>query len=703
MNTFQTEFPAADTTATATASPTASQATPPTADPQSLHTRSDARPATPHEVLLAVSNISLIYDDAHDKSDYALKNVTLQLYAGERLCILGANGSGKSTLASVLCGLLAPDAGSVQLLGEQVFREGQIDLDAYRRARRGIGLVFQNPGDQIVTSVVAEDIAFGPENLGVPSGEIAQRVERELHRVALDAYATADPRRLSGGQQQRVAIAGALAMEPRAIIFDEPGALLDVRGRRSILHVMDRLRTAGVAVAHITHYMEEALGADRVVVLDHGHIALEGTPAEVFSKESNLAQLGLEWPFAARLARKLRENGLPLPWVSTDEELLLELQKLASARKAQVSTTKTRTAKQPLATSENESATVEKQHATAEQQTPASKPTTAVQQQLKSEQTTVTVPTHATPVLAAEKVSFSYSADHKALDGVSLSIPAGAWVSIVGQTGSGKSTLLRLLCALELPDEGRVLIDGHATAGESHVTAGESRDTSGRFGKFRRNRRGRVWRAQLRSRVGYVMQRPERQLFATTVEEDVAFGPRNQQLSAADVQVRVDEALRICGLLDKRKASPFELSGGEQRLCAIAGVLACKPKALVLDEPTAGLDPQGRHELHRLLVELHQQGVTIVEVTHSMNAAALSEQVFVLNQSKLLAAGKPRAIYSRTHKEKLQSVGLGLPHALQWTYNLEDAGLVARDELGQPLSLDELVDAVVAHFAKREA
>lgn len=697
MNTSQTESPAADTTATATASPTASQATPPTADPQRLHTRSDARPATPHEVLLAVSNISLIYDDAHDKSDYALRDVTLQLHAGERLCILGANGSGKSTLASVLCGLLAPDAGSVQLLGEQVFREGQIDLDAYRRARRGIGLVFQNPGDQIVTSVVEEDIAFGPENLGVPSSEIAQRVQRELHRVALDAYATADPRRLSGGQQQRVAIAGALAMEPRAIIFDEPGALLDVRGRRSILHVMDRLRTAGVAVAHITHYMEEALGADRVVVLDHGHIALEGTPAEVFSKESNLAQLGLEWPFAARLARKLRENGLSLPWVSTDEELLLELQKLASAGKAHVSTARIRTAEQPLATSENESATAEKQHATAKQ--PCAP---AEQQQLKSEQTTASTPTHTTPVLAAENVSFSYSANHKALDGVSLSIPAGAWVSIVGQTGSGKSTLLRLLCALELPDEGRVLIDGHATAGESHATAGESNATAGMFGKFRRNRRGRAWRARLRSHVGYVMQRPERQLFATTVEEDVAFGPRNQQLSAADVQSRVDEALRICGLLDKREASPFELSGGEQRLCAIAGVLACKPKALVLDEPTAGLDPQGRRELHRLLVELHQQGVTIVEVTHSMNAAALSEQVFVLNQSKLLATGKPRAIYSRTHKEKLKSVGLGLPHALQCAYNLEDAGLVARDELGQPLSLDELVDAVVAHFAKRE-
>lgn len=588
------------------------------------------------DALLAAHHVSLIYDDAHNKNNYALDDISIELRAGERLCILGANGSGKSTLASVLCGLLAPDTGDVRLLGEQVCQDGQIDLEAYRRARRGIGLVFQNPGDQIVTSVVAEDVAFGPENLGIPSDEIAARVERELHRVALDAYADADPRRLSGGQQQRVAIAGALAMEPQAIIFDEPGALLDVRGRRSILHVMDRLRDAGVAIAHITHYMEEALSADRVVVLDHGRIALEGTPGEIFSQENSLAALGLEWPFAARLTRKLRERGLPIPWVSADKELLAELGKLKSISAA----------------------------------SPAKNSTTVPQ---------------AASVLAAQQLSFSYTPQHKALENITITIPAGSRVSIVGQTGSGKSTLLRLLCALELPDEGKVLIDGQDSA-------------SGGQG-----RRGRAWRAKLRSRVGYVMQRPERQLFANTVAEDIAFGPSNQGLSVQEVQKRVEEAIEICGLQDKRTASPFELSGGQQRLCAIAGVLATKPKVLVLDEPTAGLDPHGRQELYRLLSLLNAQGVTIVQVTHSMNDAANSQIVYVLNQSHLLAAGTPQEIFCRANQQELRSCGLGLPLALQWAIKLEEAGFVQAGELGQPLTLDELADSLASKYVAKEA
>ena len=597
------------------------------------------------DALLVAHHVSLIYDDAHNKSTYALDDISVELRAGERLCILGANGSGKSSLASVLCGLLAPDSGDVCLLGEQVCQDGKIDLEAYRRARRGIGLVFQNPGDQIVTSVVEEDVAFGPENLGVPSNEIAARVKRELHRVALDAYAHADPRRLSGGQQQRVAIAGALAMEPRAIVFDEPGALLDVRGRRSILHVMDRLRAAGVAVAHITHYMEEALSADRVIVLDHGKIALEGTPAEIFSQKNELSALGLEWPFAARLAHTLRERGLPIPWVSTDQELLAELGKLKAISAA------------------------------APAKSSAKVPRTA----------SVLAAEQSVSVLAAEQLGFSYTPERKALENITLSIPAGSRVSIVGQTGSGKSTLLRLLCALELPDEGRVLIDGHDSARGGH------------------GRRGRAWRAKLRSRVGYVMQRPERQLFANTVAEDIAFGPSNLGLSAQEVQKRVEEAIKICGLQDKRTASPFELSGGQQRLCAIAGVLAIKPEVLVLDEPTAGLDPQGRQELYRLLLQLNAQGVTIVQVTHSMNDAAISQIVYVLNQSQLLATGSPQEIFCRAHQQKLRSCGLGLPLALQWAIKCEEAGVIQADELGQPLTIDELADSLASKFIAKEA
>ena len=179
------------------------------------------------QLMAHVSHVTLLYDG----NIQALDDVSLDVRRGERLCILGPNGSGKSTLAGVLAGLLAPDEGEVELAGERVFSNGKVDSEAYRRARRSLGLVFQNPDDQLVTSLVEEDVAFGPENLGVPSDEIGERVRRELHRVAMEGYAKADPTRLSGGQKQRVAIAGALAMEPQLLVLDEPGALLDVRGR----------------------------------------------------------------------------------------------------------------------------------------------------------------------------------------------------------------------------------------------------------------------------------------------------------------------------------------------------------------------------------------------------------------------------------------------------------------------------------------
>lgn len=558
------------------------------------------------KVPVRLAHVTLRYGDS-----VALDDVTLEVCRGERVCVLGANGSGKSTLASVICGLLAPDEGDVELAGHAVCTGGVPDLAAYRDARRQLGLVFQNPDDQIVTSVVADDVAFGPENLGVPRAQISVRVARELRRVAMEKYAHADPSRLSGGQRQRVCIAGALAMEPAVLVLDEPSSLLDVRGRAAIMRVMGRLAAAGATLVHVTHFMDEALAADRVVVMQRGHVALEGTPDEVFAAKNAqvIEALGLEMPFEARLAVALRQAGaaggaIAAPGAPSDEK------PAACAACAHTA--------EPLA-------------------------------------------------ILARDLGFSYGPGAQALDGVSLKVPVRATTAIVGQTGSGKSTLLRLLCGLEAADAGSLTVCGINAA----------------------TKRGR---RQVRRAVGYVMQHPERQLFAQTVAEDVAFGPRNQGLSAAEVEGRVAHALDLVGLADRRDASPFELSGGQQRLAAIAGVLAMEPELLVLDEPTAGLDPRGRARLRALMADLAAHGVTLLQVTHSMEDAARADHVVVLDQSHVLAAGTPAEVFCPANEPQLTAVGLGLPRPL--AYACEHA-LDAR-----PLTLEALVAALRAQDAE---
>lgn len=554
------------------------------------------------EVPVRLDHVTLRYGDS-----LALDDVTLEVCRGERVCVLGANGSGKSTLASVICGLLAPDEGDVELAGHAVCTGGVPDLAAYRDARRQLGLVFQNPDDQIVTSVVADDVAFGPENLGVPRAQIAARVARELRRVAMEKYAHADPSRLSGGQRQRVCIAGALAMEPAVLVLDEPSSLLDVRGRAAIMRVMGRLAAAGATLVHVTHFMDEALAADRVVVMQRGHVALEGTPDEVFATKNAqvIEALGLEMPFEARLAAALR----------------------ADAADGKVAAVAGPSDEKPAACA------------------PAAEPL----------------------AILARDLGFSYGPDAQALDGVSLEVPAHATTAIVGQTGSGKSTLLRLLCGLEAADAGSLTVCGINAA----------------------TKRGRC---QVRRAVGYVMQHPERQLFAQTVAEDVAFGPRNQRLSAAEVERRVAHALDLVGLADRRDASPFELSGGQQRLAAIAGVLAMEPELLVLDEPTAGLDPRGRARLRALMADLAAHGVTLLQVTHSMEDAARADHVVVLDQSHVLATGTPAEVFCPANEPQLTTVGLGLPRPLAYA---REHALDAR-----PLTLEALVAALRAQDAE---
>ena len=268
--------------------------------------------------MIKIENLQHYYTDSDGNEVKALDGVDLTIEQGEFVAIIGANGSGKSTLARHLNCLLLPTAGRVEVAGLDTMDENKMwDI------RQQVGMVFQNPDNQIVAAVVEEDVAFGPENIGVPGPEIGPRVAKALAAVGMSEYAKHAPHRLSGGQKQRVAIAGIMALEPKCIVLDEPTAMLDPQGRKEIVSTVQRLnKEKGITIVYIAHYMVEALAADRVVVMEKGHVRFIGTPKEVFSRVDELEALGLEAPLAAKVASELRKSGVKLPsGIITDEEL----------------------------------------------------------------------------------------------------------------------------------------------------------------------------------------------------------------------------------------------------------------------------------------------------------------------------------------------------------------------------------------------
>lgn len=268
--------------------------------------------------MISVKELKHVYTDAEGREVRALNGIDLDIPEGEFIAIIGANGSGKSTLARHLNALLLPTSGKCIVDGMDTTDEKHLwDI------RQHVGMVFQNPDNQIVAAIVEEDVAFGPENVGVPGSEIRQRVDQALAAVGMTDYAKHAPHLLSGGQKQRIAIAGVLALEPRVIVLDEPTAMLDPQGRQEIVRTVKRLnREKGITIVYITHYMTEALEADKIVVMEKGNICFTGAPHEVFSRVDELEKVGLEAPLAAKIAAELRKSGIKLPKeIITDEEL----------------------------------------------------------------------------------------------------------------------------------------------------------------------------------------------------------------------------------------------------------------------------------------------------------------------------------------------------------------------------------------------
>ena len=278
------------------------------------------------DYIIKTENLGFVYDDGDEfsKEIPALSGVNISIKRGEYVAILGHNGSGKSTLAKLLNMILTPTVGKIYIDGVDITADDFSEDDMFN-VRRSVGMVFQNPDNQLVATVVEEDVAFGPENLGLPREEIRSRVDSSLALVGMSEYAKHAPHKLSGGQKQRVAIAGTIAMKPQIIIFDESTAMLDPFGRREVVAIMERLnREEGITVLNITHYMEEAARADRVIVINDGRLAMDGTPRQIFSDVKKLRDIGLDAPQGNELVLELKNAGLDVKGDSLTEDECIE-------------------------------------------------------------------------------------------------------------------------------------------------------------------------------------------------------------------------------------------------------------------------------------------------------------------------------------------------------------------------------------------
>ena len=277
------------------------------------------------EPFIKIEDLSYIYEDTAPDSAPALRQLSLEVRSGELVAILGHNGSGKSTLAKLLSMILVPTSGKIIIDGMDITAD-ELSDDDVMTIRKNVGMVFQNPDNQLVATIVEDDVAFGLENLGVPSAEIRERVDRALSDLGMLDYAKHEPHRLSGGQKQRVAIAGVMAMQPKCIIFDESTAMLDPLGRKEVMNSIIKLnREKNITVVMITHYMDEAAMADRIVVLNDGEKLLDGTPSEVFEQEETLVSAGLAIPQCTEIVHRLRESGITLDGECVSFEDCVEL------------------------------------------------------------------------------------------------------------------------------------------------------------------------------------------------------------------------------------------------------------------------------------------------------------------------------------------------------------------------------------------
>jgi len=488
--------------------------------------------------LFSIRSLDYTYPDQSP----ALTNINLEIEAGDRIALVGQNGSGKTTLIKQLCGLLQP------VNGEVLYKREPLREDHLERSRLEIGLLFQDPDDQLFCHTLLDDAAFGPRQKGVCRQDAEAAALKALNLVSLSDMAYKEPHNLSFGQKKRAALAGLLAMNPDVLLLDEPTANLDPRQEQLFMDLLGNYQGTLICISHDLIFLYEL--CNRAVVLDKGHLQHDYTIKELVSQRHELKAHGLDFSF--RLIVKAPE---------AQESCSLE----------------------PVGGSRHGNG----RHAS-------------------NGHASTTSPAD-TPLVALKDYNYRYPDGTQALGGIDLSITAGERISIVGENGAGKTTLLSCLLGLR-QGRGQFCLDG------KQVT---SRD------------RKKLWQ-----KMGMVFQDCADQLFCSSVEEEVSFGLIQLGCSKAEIQRRADQALAMVHLEGFKKRVPLHMSGGERKRIALASVLAMSPRLLILDEPTAGLDPKGEALLLEIIKDLD---VTLLLVSHDMFfVRELTSRTLVMHQGKIL-------------------------------------------------------------------
>ena len=548
-------------------------------------------PEDPNSIV--IKDVSFSYDVSEEDSDkpprLALDGISVAIKKGSYTAILGSNGSGKSTLAKIIDILELPDSGKVVIFGKDAE-----DDDLFWDIRSNCCCVFQNPDNQIVGTMIEEDVAFGPENLGIPNPELRERVDQALKDVGLYEYRHKETMALSGGQKQKLAIAGALAMRPDILILDEATAMLDPTSRDDFLELVEKMRIEkGLTLITITHDMTEALRCDKLIIVHKGKVAMQGTPEEIFLSE-DLWKYGLKRPvkfnFAFEIA-KLTGSTLTKDDLKSNESLVASLIRMLTKPGLKA-------------------------------------PGNIISEKTGTDDNEI--------IMSVKDLSYSYDGgETQAIENINLDIRKGEVLGIVGESGCGKTTLISHMNSIIRPKNGDVII--HTKDGD--LSCRNKKDT-----------------LKIRQNVGLVFQYPEYQLFEETVYKDIAYGLKKMNVKKEDQKDLIMDAASKVGLTERElNSSPFELSGGQKRRAAMAGVLVMNPGILVLDEPASGLDPKGRQEMFAIIRGLRDSGTTIILVSHNMDEAAVNcDRICLIDNGKIKAVGTPSELFVKQRADELK-------------------------------------------------